>query len=135
MASGGDFAALDRMIQACRELAILPQVAAPIVAQKVAEELRRTASAGLTPNGKPWAPRKVDGGRAMKDAAKAIAVKAIGTVVLITLTGPEVFHHFGAGGKPVRQVIPRGGFPAKLGNAIRLGFVEPFRKRVKGKGK
>ncbi|WP_437647860.1 hypothetical protein [Sorangium sp. So ce362] len=131
MASGGDFAALERMISACQELARLPERAAPLAAQKVGEELRRTASAGQAPDGTPWAPRKADGGRAMANAAKAITVKAIGTVILITLHGPEVFHHFGAQGKPARPVIPRGSLPSKLGNAIRLGFVEPF-SRVRG---
>ncbi|WP_437606259.1 hypothetical protein WMF20_35405 [Sorangium sp. So ce834] len=127
--SGGDFAALERMISSCQALARLPEDAAPIAARKVAEELDRTASAGQAPDGTPWADKK-SGGRAMVNAAKAIAVKAFGTVILITLTGPEVFHHFGAGGKPRRQVIPQGSLPAKLGNAIRLGFVEPFRKAV-----
>ncbi|WP_437958589.1 hypothetical protein WME76_02265 [Sorangium sp. So ce119] len=131
MASGGDYASLERMIQACRDLARLPEDAAPIAAQKVQEELRRTASAGQAPDGTPWAPRKKDGGRAMLNAAKAITAKAIGTVILVTLYGPEVFHHFGAQGKPARHVIPRGSLPAKLGNAIRLGFVEPF-SRVRG---
>ncbi|WP_438041441.1 hypothetical protein [Sorangium sp. So ce128] len=135
MASGGDYAALERMISAAQEFARLPELAAPLAAQKVGEELHRTASAGQAPDGTPWAVRKVDGGRALKNAAKAIAVKAIGTVILITLTGPEVFHHFGAGGKPVRRVIPLGRLPEKLGNAIRLGFVPPWRQLVKGGSK
>ncbi|WP_437623383.1 hypothetical protein [Sorangium sp. So ce1151] len=131
MASGGDYAVLERMIAACKELERLPEHAAPIAARKVHEQLQRTANAGQTPDGTPWALRKKDGGRAMVNAAKAIAVRAIGTVILITLTGPEVFHHFGAQGKEPRRVIPQGSLPAKLGNAIRLGFVEPF-SRVRG---
>ncbi|WP_437279343.1 hypothetical protein WME90_01945 [Sorangium sp. So ce375] len=135
MASGGDYAALERMISAVQEFARLPELAAPIAAQKVGEELHRTASAGQAPDGTAWAPRKKDGGRAMANAAKAIAVRAVGTVILILLRGPEVFHHFGAQGKEARRVIPSGTLPAKLGNAIRLGFVPPFRQRVKGGSK
>lgn len=132
MPNGGDFAAIDRMIQACRALARLPELAAPIVARNVEAELRASASAGRAPDGTAWAPRKRDGGKPLANAANAISVKALGTVVLIVLTGHHVFHHFGAGGKPARRIIPQGSIPPKLGNAIRLGFVEPFRKNVKG---
>ncbi|WP_437671521.1 hypothetical protein [Sorangium sp. So ce131] len=133
MANNGDFAALERMIASCRELARLPELAAPIAARNVDAELRASASAGRAPNGTAWKPRKSDGGKPLANAAGAIAVKAIGTVVLIVLTGHHVFHHFGAGGKPKRQIIPQGSIPPKLGNAIRLGFVAPFRDIVKGK--
>jgi hypothetical protein len=131
----GDFAALDRMIASCRAVEQLPREAAPIVAQNVEAALRATAAAGQAPDGTPWERTKKDGALALKGAAAAIAGKALGTVVLITLTGHYVFHHFGAQGKPRRQVIPQGSMPAKLGNAVRLGFVQPWRELVKGKGK
>lgn len=125
----GDFAALDRMIASARALAILHKDGLPAAAREVERQLKMTASAGQSPAGVTWVTKK-DGGRALVNAAAAISTIAIGTSIVIILTGKEVFHHFGAG-VPLRQVIPVGSIPAKLGNAIRLGFVEPFRQLVK----
>jgi len=127
----GDFSALDRMIASLRSLSTLPKDAAAAGAPLVEAELRATAAAGQAPDGTPWAPRKKDGGRAMANAANAITVRAVGTTILITLRGPEVYHHFGAAGKPPRRVIPMGSMPKRIGDAVRLGFVQPWRK-VKG---
>ena len=130
MANKGDFGALERMIATARSMATLAKDAAPIAARLVGEALRATATAGQAPDGKPW-PLKKDGSRALAHAAAAITTQAIGTVIVITLRGAEVFHHFGAQGKPRRQVIPQGSMPARLGDAVRLGFVEPWKARVK----
>ena len=132
MGSSSGFAELDAMIASCRAAGRLATDAAPEVARNVESSLKATAAAGTTPDGTAWASRKRDGGRAMADADKAVSARAIGTVILIKLTGPEVFHHYGSPpGKPPRQVIPVGSMPAKLGNAVRLGFVTPWRKGVK----
>jgi len=125
--SGGDFAALERMIASVRSMAMLVEDAAPLVASAVESQLRATAGAGQAPDGTPWPPKK-DGGRALANAAAAISASAVGAVVVVVLSGPEVFHHFGAQGKPRRQIIPTGVLPQKLGDAVRLGFVKPWRK-------
>jgi len=52
--------------------------------------------------------------------------------VIIALKGHYVFQHFGARSTTPRRVIPHGGMPTELGNAIRLGLVEPFRAKAKG---
>lgn len=131
MGSSG-FAELDGMIAACRAAKRLAVDAAPEVARNVEASLKASAAAGTSPAGEPWAPRKRDGGRAMAGASSAVSARSIGSVVLIKLTGPEVFHHFGSPpSKAPRQVIPMGSMPAKLGNAVRLGFVTPWRKGVK----
>lgn len=131
MGSSG-FAQLDEMVAACRAAGRLATDAAPEVARSVEASLKASAAAGTTPTGEPWSSRKRDGGRAMAGAASAVSARSIGSVVLIKLTGPEVFHHFGSPpSKPSRQVIPVGSLPAKLGNAVRLGFVTPWRKGVK----
>jgi hypothetical protein len=127
--SRGDFAALDKMIATARSMATLAQDAAPLAARHVESSLRATAAAGQAPDGTAW-PDKKDGGRALKNAAAAITVQAIGTVILIVLRGHHVYHHFGAG-VPRRPIIPQGSMPKRLGNAVRLGFVQPWRKRVK----
>jgi hypothetical protein len=129
MANGGDFAALDRMIDTLRSMATLAKDAAPIAAQHVEAQLRSTAGAGQAPDGTPW-PATAEGARALKNAASAIAVRATGTVVLIVLSGHYVFHHFGAG-VPRRQIIPQGSMPKRIGDAVRLGFVQPWKDRVR----
>lgn len=121
---------LDRMIAAARNVARLAVDGAPEAARTVEAELKASAAAGTSPDGQAWAPRKRDGGRAMAGAASHVTCNAVGTSLVIRLEGPDVFHHFGAGEKPRRPVIPQGTIPDKLGNAIRLGFVEPFRKAV-----
>jgi hypothetical protein len=131
MALDGDFPALDSMIESVRAAGRLIEDAAPEVAKAVEAQLRSTAAAGQSPNGTPWAPKKKGGGRALVNAAGAISVAAIGSVILVKLVGKTVFHHFGAQGKPRRQVIPVGTMPKQLGNAVRLGFVPVWRDKVK----
>jgi hypothetical protein len=128
MANSGDFASLDKMIESLRSMDTLVQEGAPIAARNIEAALKSTVSAGQAPDGTPW-PDKVTGGKALKNAAAAITVRVVGASIVIVLKGVEVFHHFGAG-VPRRQIIPQGKMPEKLGNAVRLGFVAPWRKRV-----
>lgn len=125
----GDFGSLDRMIGSLRSLATLPADAARAGAPLVEAELQATAAAGTSPVGVSWAPRKKDGGRAMARAAEHVAARAIGSVIVIVLRGADVFHHFGGGSKPARPVIPQGTIPKRIGDAVRLGFVTPWRER------
>lgn len=117
------------MIATLRALPGLAKDAAPVAAKQVEAAIKATAAAGTSPDGEPWAPRKA-GGRAMANAAGAVSVSVNGTVLLIKLTGSEVFHHFGVRGAPPRQVIPQGSMPKELGNAVRLGFVEVWKTKV-----
>lgn len=96
-------------------------------AQEVEAHLASTIAAGTTPSGEAWA-QKEDGGKALRNAQKAVKVRAAGSSVIVELTGVEVFHHYGAGGKPVRGVIPKE-MDEKLGDAIRRGVVKPFMER------
>jgi hypothetical protein len=85
----------------------------------VLAEAQRTAAAGTDPDGKPWPARKEDGGRALKNAAAHITVQAAGPTLRIKLTGPDVYHHYGARGVR-RQVIPDGAVaPAGIVRALR----------------
>src|SRR5262249_9484003 len=127
--AGSDFAALDRMIAMARSMATLAKDAAPLAAREVEAQLKATASAGETPDGTKW-PDTKKGARALKNAASAIRVQAIGTVVLIVLSGYHVYHHFGAG-VPRRPIIPQGSMPRRLGDAVRRGFAQPWKDRGK----
>lgn len=125
--------ALQGMIDACRSMPGLAKEAAPAIRDLVLATLREDLSAGRSPaTGASWAEKK-DGGRALKNAAAAISAALSGTTIVVSLGAPEVFHHFGAQGKPRREQLPRGVLPFKLGDAIRKGLVEPFRKKTGGK--
>jgi Phage virion morphogenesis family len=129
---GDGFTALDAIIRRVRSMGELASVAAPEVARELKASLDEQIAAGRAPDGTAWAPRKEDGGRALQNAAKAVKVRAEGRSILVILSGPEVFHHFGAGAAPVRQIIPSGAVPLKLGEAIRRGLVTGYRRIAKG---
>ena len=99
--------------------------ASPLVEQA----LKASAAAGTTPEGQAWAPKKT-GGRAMPNAAKAIAVKAFPTVVRVVLTGVEVFGHYGKGAMQVaRKIIPdTGAMPKVVAEALKRASDEAFAK-------
>ncbi len=102
-------AALDAMIAKAKALGA-PNVGdrvAAAAAPLVDEAVKKTAAAGETPLGQAWVPKR-GGGKALANAASAIGTRALRALVVVTLSGPTVWHHKGAGGKPRRQVIPDG---------------------------
>ncbi len=125
---------LDRFIADLRSTKGIGKALAPQLAPIVKAEVDAAIAAGHGLDGTPWPARK-DGGKPLVNAAKAVSVRAIGSAIVITLTGPEVFHQFGAGSLPVRAILPVKGLPFKLGNAIRKGIVSmglPFMQHTKG---
>lgn len=125
-------AALDGMIARIKALRSLATRAAPAVAQRVEQLLDAQIGAGQTPDGAAWAPRK-DGGRALVHAAKAITVRAVGTVVLVRLSGPEAIHNQGTKKYPRRQIIPgRSGLPTTWGQALKDELGKVFRQTIGG---
>ncbi|MDQ2782611.1 MAG: hypothetical protein M3Y26_08790 [Actinomycetota bacterium] len=71
--------------------------------------IRRSAAAGTSVEGAPWPPKR-DGSRALPDAAKNITAASVGTTVIVTLTGPYVFHN-SADGPDRRRILPEEGAP------------------------
>jgi hypothetical protein len=122
---------LDAMIAGLRRLEGLPALAAALAAPLVDAEAKRTAAAGTSPEGAPWAPRKKDGGRALAGAAKTIAVQALGSVVRIVLRGPEAWHQFNSYG---RRIIPDGGagIPDGVARALIEGCKQAFARAMGG---
>lgn len=109
---------LDELRDRFAALSTFPEDVAKIAAPLVEEALKKTAAAGTDPLGKPWV-RKKDGGAPLVHAAEHIATTAIGPVVRSTLTGPDVFHHFGAG-VPRRPILPDPGtIPPGVEQALR----------------
>jgi hypothetical protein len=122
-------AAIKDMIRRLRSLSRLDKEVAPAVARELQAWAASNIAAGVGPDGQAWPPKK-DGGKALQNAAQALAARAVGTVALLELRAPEVFHHFGAGGKPRRPILP-GNIPRKLGDAIRLAAIEGWERLVK----
>lgn len=119
---GAGAAAIDEWIANIRSLPEMLNAAAPQIGQAILAEFQRTAAAGTTPEGEPWAPTK-KGGRALKNAAESMSLVVSDNVIIIKITDHHVFHQFGAG-VVARRIIPSGGLPDRLGNAIRLGIVD-----------
>jgi hypothetical protein len=132
-----DSPALDEMIGAARQLGS-PDFARQVAAEAaplVDEAIKRTARAGTTPDGKPWAPRKKDGQPALQNVAEQISTNAFGDVVRTTLEGPAVFSHFGAG-ITQRQVIPDSAvaIPDSISQAVTKAAGRVF-ERIAGGGR
>ena len=124
--SGAD--EMDAMVAKLKAFGVDCQARAPAVAQQLKEFCAQSIAKQQSPDGDAW-PASKDGRTVLANAANAIAATAAGAVAILRLTGPEVFHHYGAGA-PRRGLIPSAGLPKELGNAIRLGFVEVWRKRM-----
>jgi hypothetical protein len=101
----------------------------PPAAQEVKAHLQKTIAAGTSPSGQPWEPRKRDGGKPLQNAAAAVEVRVAGSTIIVELTGPEVFWHYGVRGVKPRKVIPTE-IDESLGSAIRRGVAKPFRERA-----
>ena len=128
-------AALQDMIARCSALEGFAAEVAAEAAPLVEEAARRTARAGTDPEGRPWAPRKKDGGRALANAADHVTAVAVGPRVDIVLTGPEAIHQRGAGKTlPARRVIPDGsaGVPAAITEACATAARTVFQRRMGG---
>ncbi len=125
---------LDTIVGALRELAANDFSAR--VAAKAAPHVQRalvaSLSAGVSPAGKAWEPR-AKGGRAYEHAASRISTKSAGDVIRVTLSGPEVYGHYGVHGMPVRQMLPDAGaeIPVILTDAIERGAAEAMREVLK----
>ena len=133
MADSG-LASLDVMIARLRTLGggDVAQRVAVRAAPLVDAELKRTAAAGTTPDGKAWKPKK-DGGRPLVNAAAAIATRSAGNYVLALLKGPTVYHHLGLGGKPHRQVLPQSGtIPSGIAKVLERAARAVLREILEG---
>lgn len=126
--------ALDEMLVSLRTLGNPAEVERRVAKKaewSLQTALERTLAAGETPEGKAWQPRKA-GGRPYEHAASRIRTKASGNLVRTTLSGPEVFGHFGARGMPVRQMLPDAGagMPPSVDEALTKAARAVFEEAV-----
>lgn len=125
------FAALQRKVQQLRDVPNLARKAAPEVAERVAKIIRRNIDVGVGPDGKSW-QRTAEGDRPLKNAAQAVTVAAIGTLVQVRLSGHHVYHHYGkTRGAVKRPVIPWKLEPGPLTEAIEDTLREHVREGLK----
>lgn len=120
---------IDDMIARLRGLPKAIEAEAPRIAAAAKAEIDASIAAGHGAGGEMW-PLKKDGSRALVNAAKAVTSKAVGTVLLFILEGPEVWHQFGTRHTPKRPILPETGLPVNMGAAIKRKVVEVFKKQV-----
>lgn len=117
---------LEAYIAKIRHIPEVAKRAAPEVAEVVRSTILETIAAGTDPTGKPWEPRKADGGKPLANAASALKVANVGTRILARITGPEARHHSGrARGGVIRGVIPVALTP-KLTSRVREVLAKHF---------
>lgn len=116
--NGAAFAALDAAIRGARKLGNIAKDVAPAVARELRTELLANIAAQRGPDGKAWPPG-AGGKPVLQGAGKALDVRAVGTVVVAALTGPEALHHMGAArGGIARPILPTTRIPAPVTAAI-----------------
>lgn len=107
---------LDQLSALAARLRAIPSLG-PEIAKAAAPDVlaanRATAYAGTTPDGAAWAPTK-KGKRALVHAADALSVRVIGDVIILVLSGINVFHN------RRRRIVPSRGtaLPANYRDAI-----------------
>lgn len=124
---------IDRMVAKCRAIGEIASTTAKIAAPLVAAAVKETVSGGADPtDGSAWKPKKDGGGKPLANAASAIAVKTLGSVIQLILTGHNVFHHYGArgGALPKRRILPDSGagIPKKLADILQAAAAKEFKR-------
>lgn len=101
------YASLEAFIEGVENLRRLNETVAKEAEKDVADAVRETARQAQTPTGEAWAPRKEDGGLALRGAADAIESSTKGTAIVLRIGPPWVFHHYGAGGSSTTKGAER----------------------------
>jgi hypothetical protein len=123
-------AALAAQIAKLRELGGMVERAAPAVAVAVEREIGAQVAAGLGPDGKPL-QRTQDGRQPLVGAARAIRVRALGTVIVAKVEGYHALHHMGrARGGVRRPLIPTETTTAPVARAIERTVTAEFKKTM-----
>jgi len=120
-----DLTALDNLIAKIRGARDFLVRAAPAAAAAMGDALRATASAGQTPEGQAWAPKKKGGGKALAGAAAAIKIRAVGTVLIASIGMPEAIHNAGKRNTPARKILPTE-LPPIVADAIKQSLIETW---------
>lgn len=109
-----DLSALTALAARLRAIPSLGEAIATEAAAGVLEAAQGTAAAGTTPDGEEWAPRKLDGARALPNAASALSVRTDRDVIVLVLSGVYVYQH------RKRRILPGFGLgvPPRITEAV-----------------
>lgn len=130
MASQLQFEQLDSMIRTLRTMGDVGTQVAPAVARAFDAELHAQIRRGQGPNGEAW-PKNQDGSTPLQTAD--VSVRAVGSSVVATLSGPAVLHHEGrARGRIRRQILPSSRIPDPVIRAIHVVLRDAFARRAGG---
>lgn len=93
----------------------------PELARVIYDELKATITAGETPEGEKWAPRKKGNAPVLTNAVDALKVAAVGSRVYVRLVGVETRHHRGRakGGTRRQVIISSKSFPPRMRERMR----------------
>lgn len=122
---------IDEMITSLRRLGDEEKVASAVAERgktTLLEAIIAQISAGNSPNGTPWAPKK-GGGIAYADAQKGLSSKAFGPLIRVSLTGHAAYGHFGVVGRmPPRPMLPDAGagMPVLVTEALDKAWAQVF---------
>ena len=116
-------------IRALRRLPAGSDLASEL-APVVDAQIQASARAGTTPEGAAWKPR-VDGARALKDAASATRTTAVGRSIVITVSGPAAIHNYGTKKDPQRRILPTL-LPSSWAGKLAARVFKVFRARLFG---
>lgn len=135
MSAGGGFT-LESLVSGLRAVGA-KDFGEKIAAESVPEVQKRisdTLAAGETPSGTAWGAKKRDGGRAYPNAASKIDTKSFGNVVRTTLTGNEVYGHFGSAKMQRRQMLPDAGagLPPEIEKALTIAAEKVLARTLGG---
>jgi len=133
--SGSGDQALDAMIARLRSLEGMPRDVAEEIAPLLLEDVRKTAAAGTTYDGEPWAPTK-SGGRPLVNAAAHLSSRVLGTVAQVVLKGIDVVHNRGTKRIPTRRILPDAGagMPPRATAIARDAAARAFARILSGGG-
>jgi hypothetical protein len=101
-----------------------PEMVVQQTAGLIEADMIANIDAGRSPDGETWDPLVETGGKAYASGAKYLSVATVKSSVILIIRGPLVFANWGTKWMKARKVFPERGLPKKLGNAIRLGFIE-----------
>lgn len=128
----------NRGLQGLRDLVLaLPaeviERAGPRIAEVMRADVEATIAAGTTSDGQPWEPRKADGSKPLRNAAKALEVEAQSTTITLRIRGIEGRHHRGqVRGGTKRRIIPVGKMPDRMRDAVRAVLEQTFSEVARG---
>lgn len=106
---------------------VMPKLAPILLARAKA-----SASAGTTPDGQAWAPKKRGSGKPLANAASALTVRTSGTTIFLSLGFPELLHQRGTSRLPARRILPTdNAWPREWVEAVKRGLVDAWKERMR----